>query len=279
MVDLLTERHPVELIEQGLMEALQDTGCLRTLSFGAAMVDILPRPGTTYTHAVPDYHNTPGLDRCHLQARIAIARQQAETRHQLLSTVKLQYEKGIAAELQVRQAEGSLAQVEAQIPVLEAGLDSAMNTLDVLLGAQPGTYRAELSPAASIPIAPRLAGTGMPAEMIRRRPDLIVFERRLAAANARIGVAISEYYPKFSLGALLGSATAISSGNLFTTGANQAQGVLGLRWHLFDFGRVDAQIATARGQEAEPLAAYRLAVLRGPRKWRTPFRPSSNARP
>lgn len=196
-----------------------------------------------------------------LQARIAIAREQAETRRQLLSTVKLQYEKGIAAELQVRQAEGSLAQVEAQIPVLEAGLDAAMNALDVLFGAQPGTHRAELSTAGSIPIAPGLVETGTPAEMIRRRPDLIVAERRLAAANARIGMAISEYYPKFSLGALLGSATAISSGNLFTSDANQAQGVLGLRWRLFDFGRVDAQIAAARGREAEALAAYRLAVL------------------
>jgi NodT family efflux transporter outer membrane factor (OMF) lipoprotein len=197
-----------------------------------------------------------------LQARIAIARQQAETRRQLLAMVTLQYEKGIAAELQVNQAEGSFAQVEAQIPVLEAGLDSAMNALDVLLGVQPGTYRAELSPAASVPVAPGLAETGTPAEMVRRRPDLIVAERRLAAANARIRLAISEYYPKFSLGALLGSATAISSGNLFTSGASQAQGVLGLRWRLFDFGRVDAQIAAARGQEAEALAAYRLAVLR-----------------
>src|SRR5689334_16970106 len=197
-----------------------------------------------------------------LQARIAIARQQAETRRQLLSTVALQYEKGIAAELQVRQAEGSLAQVEAQIPVLEAGLDAAMNALDVLLAVQPGTHRAELSREAPIPLAPGLAETGTPAEMIRRRPDLIVAERRLAAASARIGVAISEYYPKFSLAGLLGSATAISSGNLFTGAASQAQGVLGLRWRLFDFGRVDAQIAAARGQEAEALAAYRLAVLR-----------------
>src|SRR5213083_1281655 len=197
-----------------------------------------------------------------LQARIAIAKQQAETRRQLLSTVTLQYEKGIAAELQVRQAEGSLSQVEAQVPVLEAALDAAMNALDVLLGVQPGTYRAELSPSMPVPVAPGLAETGTPGEMIRRRPDLIVAERRLAAANARIGVAISEYYPKFSLGALLGSATTISSGNLFTSGANQALGVLGLRWRLFDFGRVDAQIAAARGQEVEVLAAYRLAVLR-----------------
>jgi len=146
-----------------------------------------------------------------LQARIAIARQQAETRRQLLSTVMLQYEKGIAAELQVRQAEGSLAQVEAQVPVLDAALDAAMNALDVLLGVQPGTHRGELSAPAPVPVAPDLAETGTPAEMIRRRPDLMVAERRLAAANARIGVAIAEYYPKFSLGALLGSATAISS--------------------------------------------------------------------
>jgi NodT family efflux transporter outer membrane factor (OMF) lipoprotein len=197
-----------------------------------------------------------------LQARLAIARQQAETRRQLLALVTLLFGKGIAAELQVNQAEGALAQVEAQIPVLEAGLETAMNALDVLLGVQPGTYRSELSPATRVPVAPGIVETGTPAEMIRRRPDLIVAERRLAAANARIGVAMAEYYPKFSLGTLLGTATTISSGNLFTSGANQALGVFGLRWRLFDFGRVDAQIAAARGQEAEVLAAYRLAVLR-----------------
>ena len=197
-----------------------------------------------------------------LQARIAIARQQVQTRHDLLALVTLQYDKGIAAELQVNQAAGALAQVEAQIPVLETGLDAAMNALDVLLGVQPGTYRAELTPTTRIPVTPGLTETGTPAEMIRRRPDLIVAERRLAAANAGIGIAMSEYYPKFSLGALLGSATTISSGNLFTTGANQALGLFGLRWRLFDFGRVDAQIASARGREAEAMAAYRLAVLR-----------------
>jgi NodT family efflux transporter outer membrane factor (OMF) lipoprotein len=197
-----------------------------------------------------------------LQARIAIARQQVETRRQLLAMVRLQYEKGIAAELQINQAEGLLTQAEAQIPVLEVGLDSAMNALDVLLGVQPGIYRTELAPMAPVPVAPGLAETGTPAEMIRRRPDIIVAERRLAAANARIGVAVSEYYPKFSLAALLGSATAIASGNLFTRPTSQAMGVLGLRWRLFDFGRVDAQIAAARGQKAEALAAYRLAVLR-----------------
>ncbi|WP_221885143.1 efflux transporter outer membrane subunit [Sphingomonas sp. TF3] len=197
-----------------------------------------------------------------LQTRIAVARQQVVTQQRLVATVRLQYEKGIAAELQLRQAEGALSQVEATVPVLQTGLDAAMNALDVLLASQPGTSRAALASSdATIPVAPGIAQMGSPADLLRRRPDLIAAERRLAASNARIGVAISEYYPKFSLSGLIGTAT-MTAGNVFTGGATQAQGALGLRWRLFDFGRVDAEIAAAKGSNAEALAAYRLAVLR-----------------
>ncbi|QGZ38288.1 NodT family efflux transporter outer membrane factor (OMF) lipoprotein [Pseudoduganella flava] len=197
-----------------------------------------------------------------LQARLDIARRQVKTQQDLLALVTLLYGKGLAAELQLRQAEGALAQVRAAVPVLETGLDTAMNALDVMLAAAPGTHRAELAEAAAIPAAPRIATAGTPGELLRRRPDLIAAERRLAASHARSGAAIAEYYPKFSLGALIGSATSLSSGNLFGSGASQAAGFLGLRWRLFDFGRIDAQIALARGQEAELLHAYRLAALR-----------------
>lgn len=197
-----------------------------------------------------------------LQTRLNVARQQVQTQQELLSIIKLLYGKGLAAELQVGQAEGALAQVRASVPALETALDAALNALDVMLGSPPGTHRAELAEAGVIPVAPKIAATGSPAELLRRRPDLIVAERRLAASNARIGVAIAEYYPKLSLGGLIGSATSVSAGNLFTGGASQAAGVLGLRWRLFDFGRIDAQIDQAKGQEAEMLAAYRLAVLR-----------------
>jgi outer membrane protein TolC len=134
-----------------------------------------------------------------------------------------------------------------------------MNALDVLLGAQPGTYRAELQIAEPVPLAPAIGDAGGPAGLIRRRPDLIIAERKLAASNALIGAAISEYYPKFSLSGLIGSA---STAGVFNAAALQAQGALGLRWRLFDFVRVDAEIAAARGQNAEALAAYRLSVLR-----------------
>ncbi len=197
-----------------------------------------------------------------LQERLAIARRQVSTQQDLLAKVQLLFDKGLAADYQVRQTEGALAQVQASVPVLQTGLDAAMNALDVMLAVPPGTHREELEAAAPIPTAPTITQMGSPADLLQRRPDLIVAERRLAAANARIGEAIAEYYPKFSLSGLLGSATTISSGNLFSSDASQASGVLGLRWRLFDFGRINAQIKLAKGKDAEAMAAYRQAVLR-----------------
>lgn len=196
-----------------------------------------------------------------LQARLDVARSQQHVRQRLVDLVALQYRKGVAAELQLRQAEGALAQVKASVPELEQNLDTTMNALDVLLGLQPGSTRSELTALAPIPKVPAVTDAGGPAALLRRRPDIIAAERTLAASNARIGVAISEYYPKFSLSGLLGTAT-MGVGGLFGGNAAHAGGVLGLRWRLFDFGRIDAEIAAARGRNAEALAAYRLTVLR-----------------
>lgn len=197
-----------------------------------------------------------------LQSRLDIANRQVKTQQELLEKVQLLYGKGLAASYEVRQTEGALSQVQATVPALQTGLDAAMNALDVILGTPPGTHRSQLASTGKVPLAPQLKATGTPADLLRRRPDLIVAERRLAASNARIGEAVAEYYPKFSLSALLGSATAVSSGNLFSGGSSQSAGVLGLRWRLFDFGRIHAQIDQAKGQEAEALAAYRQSVLR-----------------
>lgn len=197
-----------------------------------------------------------------LQQRLDIARSQVATERKLLEVVQLQAAKGIAAPLQVHQVEGALAQVQSTIPTLESGLNDAMNAIDVLLGVQPGTMRSRLEVAAPIPMAPAIADAGGPADLLRRRPDILIAERRLVASNAMIGVAISEYYPKISLSGLLGTATTIGSGSLFTASATQAQGVAGLRWRLFDFGRINADIKAARGANAEALAAYRQSVLR-----------------
>jgi NodT family efflux transporter outer membrane factor (OMF) lipoprotein len=196
-----------------------------------------------------------------LQARLTVARQQVETQSRLVGTVRLQREQGVAADLQLQQALGALQQTRARVPALEEGLEAALNAMDVLLGAQPGTYRAELVVVAPIPIAPGLAEAGGPAELLRRRPDLVVAEQRLRASNAQIGSALSQYFPKFSLSGLVGTATTTGD-TLFQGEAGQAQGVLGLRWRLFDFGRVGAEVSAARGRRAEALAAYQQSVLR-----------------
>jgi NodT family efflux transporter outer membrane factor (OMF) lipoprotein len=196
-----------------------------------------------------------------LQARLDVARDQLKTQQQLVDLIALQYRKGVASEMQLHQAEGALSQVKAAVPELEQNLDIAMNALDVLLGLQPGSTRTELAASAPIPLPPAVSSAGGPPALLRRRPDIIAAERALAASNARIGVAISEYYPKFTLGGLLGTAT-MGLGGLFGGGATQASGFLGLRWRLFDFGRIDAEVAAARGRNSEALAAYRLTVLK-----------------
>ena len=157
------------------------------------------------------------------------------------------------------------------MPVLQAGLAAAMNALDVMLGKPPGTYSAQLVKSARISDVPNLADIGSPADLLRRRPDLIVAERRLAASNARIGEAISEYYPKLSVGALLGTATSVSSGNLFSSGASQASAVLGLRWRLFDFGRINVPFYFERKIavfKRNTPAASRFTALTGRFLWR-----------
>jgi outer membrane protein TolC len=177
-----------------------------------------------------------------------------------------------------------VAQARATVPPLRIELEVQLNRLDVLMGAAPGTYAAELAmPAAPAAIgapAGRSAsgGAGMvaglvpemrvpaialsqgPADLLRRRPDVIAAERRLAASNAQIGAAMAEYYPKVTLSALLGLSSLGTSG-LLTAASLQPQAAAGLRWRLFDFGRIDADVARAKGANAEALAGYRKAVL------------------
>ncbi|SEP85898.1 efflux transporter, outer membrane factor (OMF) lipoprotein, NodT family [Solimonas aquatica] len=196
-----------------------------------------------------------------LQARLKIARSQVEIQQDLLSSVRLLRDHELSADREVWQAEATLAQARASIPALESALAVSGNALDVLLGMPPGTYEAALVEPAEIPVAPRIADIGSPADVLRRRPDLAAAERQLAASNAQIGAAVAEYFPKFSLNAMIGSA-ATSESALLSAGSSQGLGMLGFRWRLFDFGRINAQIAAAKGRNAEMLAAYRLAVLR-----------------
>ena len=194
------------------------------------------------------------------QARIAIANNQIETDEHLLKLVENRLDAGAATKREIAQAEALLQQARSTLPPLRLALEKQLNRLDILMGAQPGTYAHELDAVTPVPSIPNIANQE-PTDMLRRRPDIIAAERRLAASNERIGVAIAEYYPKISLSGVLGF-DSLNSGSLFTCAGFQPAAVGGLRWRLFDFGRVNAEVKQARGVNAESLIDYRLAVLK-----------------
>jgi NodT family efflux transporter outer membrane factor (OMF) lipoprotein len=194
------------------------------------------------------------------QARIAIANSQIETDQHLLKLVQNRLDAGAATKREIAQAQALLEQARSTLPPLRLDLEKQLNRLDVLMGAQPGTYAHELDTVMPVPSIPSMANQG-PTDVLRRRPDIIAAERRLAASNERIGVAVAEYYPKISLAGVLG-VDSLNSGSLFTSSSFQPAAVAGLRWRLFDFGRVNAEVKQARGINAEALVDYRQAVLR-----------------
>ena len=162
--------------------------------------------------------------------------------------------------------DAALAGIDAVLPPLRSAVILQRNRIDVLVGLAAGTDLPELAPeragddhllTAPLPADP---AAGTPAQMLRRRPDLRIAEARLIAANAQIGAAMAEYWPKLSLSALAGfDSTQLSS---FGSGPSQVlTGAVGLRWRLFDFARVQAGIDAAHGATREALAAYRGAVL------------------
>ncbi|HEY1397250.1 efflux transporter outer membrane subunit [Roseateles sp.] len=195
------------------------------------------------------------------QARLAVAQHQIDDDEHLLRLVRDRYAAGAATGREVAQADALLKQARTSVPPLTIGLEQQLNRLDVLMGVQPGTYAQQLGKERDIPSIPPVPADSEPSEMLRRRPDIIAAERRLAASSERIGAAVSNYYPKFSLSAVLGFESA-KAGKLFTSAAFQPAAQAGLRWRLFDFGKVDAEVAQAKGGNAEALALYRQSVLK-----------------
>lgn len=198
------------------------------------------------------------------QARIGVAESHLRTQAELLDLIQARFQGGLATQREVSESQALLLQARGTLPPLRAELARQLHRLDVLMGEQAGTYAPSLldtardpSPAYRVPTLPADIG---PAELMRRRPDVIAAERQLDAAQARIGVATAEYYPRLTLGGVLGSESL--NGRLLSSAAFQPQAFLGLHWRLFDFGRVDAEVAQARGARAEALAQVKQRMLR-----------------
>lgn len=206
-------------------------------------------------------------------ARIEVAEAHLRTQSQLLQLIQDRFKGGLAAQREVAEAQALQLAARGTLPPLRTELAQQQHRLDILMGEQAGTYAAKLlaittasstsSPWSSRPSTyrvPSLPGDLTPATLMRRRPDVIAAERQLDASQARIGVATAEYYPRLTLGGVLGASSL--HGGLFSSQAFQPQALLGLHWRLFDFGRVDAEVAQAKGARAEALAQVRQRMLR-----------------
>jgi NodT family efflux transporter outer membrane factor (OMF) lipoprotein len=195
------------------------------------------------------------------QARLDVARGQERTEADLVALIDRLVAEGASPERELHEAEAALERVRASVPPLKTALELHLNRLDLLMGAQPGTFRGELLAKGALPRLPAVTAGATPADLLRRRPDIMAAEQRVISANARIGAAIAGYYPRVSLEGLFG-VDSITAAGLFTGAAVQRQVGAGLTWRLFDFGRVDAEVAAAKGEGAEALAAYRSTVFK-----------------
>lgn len=195
-----------------------------------------------------------------LQARLKSVTRLEDHERQVIDLTAQLASRGVIARRELDDVRATAGPITSGRLLLGAALEAETLRLEVLVGQMPGSLRTRLGDGGPLPAPPPLDTFGGPAALVRRRPDVIAAERLLAASNARIGAVMSDYYPKVSLTGLIGLESA-SASTLFQGGAIQPLGVAGLRWRLFDFGRVDAEVAAARGAQAEALASYRKSVL------------------
>ncbi len=176
------------------------------------------------------------------QQRLAYARQNVEIQQGSLGIAEARFREGAASELDYSQARSILAQTQALIPQLEGGLRVANNRLCVLMGIPPSDQASRMMPA-PIPKAPVAVAAGIPAELLRRRPDVRQAERAVAAQTAQIGIAAADLYPRFALNGFLGYAGNDLS-ELFSSKSFTGLIFPTVQWNVLNYGRILNNIRT-----------------------------------
>lgn len=233
-------RRNVEAADADIAVAVED--------YHAVLVSLLAEVATTY------------VDVRALQAQIDTTVRNIKLQRETLALTKARLTYDLGSDLEVQQAETNLATTESQLPLLEAGLATSIYRLCVLLGQEPGALHEELTATGPIPQPSSETFVGVPADILRRRPDIRASERMLAAETARIGVATAELYPRFTLSGTFGfeanSFEHMVDGRSATFGLGPA-----VRWNIFDglrnLNRIAAQEATAQ----VAYVAYEQSVL------------------
>lgn len=203
------------------------------------------------------------------QERLVFARQNVKLQQDTLDLTQVRFKAGAVSELDVSTARSTLAQTQALIPQFEDSLRSATLALCTLLGRTPSDLASEVGEYRPIPAPPAEIAMGVPADLLRRRPDVRRAERIAAAFSAQIGVAKSVLYPAISIS----GATGFASSNIDLSGENPGlnnlfdsksfQGFIGLSisYPILNYGRIKNNVRVADAAYEEAATAYKQSVL------------------
>jgi NodT family efflux transporter outer membrane factor (OMF) lipoprotein len=195
-----------------------------------------------------------------LQNRLELARANVEAQKGAMQIAEARFREGKTTKLDVFQAKTNLAQTESAIPALEIALRQASNRLCILCGIPPQDLQDELG-TGPIPVPPVEVALGIPADLLRRRPDVRRAERELAAQSANIGVATAELYPHIAITGTIGL-EANDFADLFRSGAFAGSIGPSLRWNILNYGRLLNNIRVQDARFQQLATEYQGAVLR-----------------
>jgi multidrug efflux system outer membrane protein len=194
------------------------------------------------------------------QAQLRATRGNVVTQRESLALSKERRKAGLVGDLDLRQAELNLARTEAFIPPQLQSEAEAIHRLSVLLGLQPSALYEELRVESEIPQPPPRITMGLPADLLRQRPDIRQAERQLASQTARIGIATADLYPRFSLSGAF-SFDATDSADLLKWDSRTFGLGPRMQWNIFAGGRIGSTIAAEEALTEEALGFYKEKVL------------------
>lgn len=194
------------------------------------------------------------------QAQLAITRANLAAQQETYELTRAKFQSGLATQLDAEQARLTVESTRAGIPTLETNLQAALNNIAVLLGERPGALDAELAPVKPVPVIPAEIAVGVPADLLRRRPDIRGAERQVAAQTARLGAAKADLKPAFALtGALtLGASNVL---NLFTPASLAGNLAGSVQYTVFNRKKLREQVNVQDAALEQNVAAYESAVL------------------
>ena len=200
-----------------------------------------------------------------LEERLAFARSNVAVQQRSYEIADVRFRNGLVTELDVQLARTLLGNTKATIPVIETGIRKAKLALSVLLGMPPGDLRDILGEPGTIPVSPENVAVGIPADLLRRRPDIRRSELQAAAQSARIGIAKADMYPAFRLIGTVGY-TADSTGDLLESDSVAGIGAIGFNWKFLNYGRLRNNVRVQDAKFQQLVAAYENTVLNAARE-------------